>query len=181
MLERLVRLVSKDVEVYPKDPLREAAVTALIVPTDVLNILFIRRKIDINDPWSGQVALPGGRFKMKDRTLLNTAIREMFEEVGIRLSRSNYIGHIGYFSPKNIPEIRVLAYIAILNHMPDVRAGSEVREAFWVSIDELKSNVEEVVLNLPSGRVWKGLAYKVNGRVIWGMTARIVSSILSLI
>ena len=56
--------------------MREAAVSLLIRPRDQLEILLIKRALHDTDPWSGHVALPGGRRDDTDADLLETAVRE---------------------------------------------------------------------------------------------------------
>ncbi len=181
MIDKLKSKVWRELEIKPKDPSRAAAVTALFAPIKNPGILFIERRVAPDDPWSGQIALPGGRFKAEDGNLLRTALREMYEEVGIALPRESYLGHVGYFSPRNRPEIKVIAYIAFLEKRPEVRIGEEVREAFWADLKSLTESWEVAELELAPGRLWRGRIYRVKGRVIWGMTARIVSKILSLL
>src|SRR5215218_7778746 len=51
-----------------------------------LELLLIKRADYAGDPWSGQVALPGGRHEPGDPTLEATAVRETFEETGVDLA-----------------------------------------------------------------------------------------------
>ncbi|MGH7466016.1 MAG: NUDIX domain-containing protein, partial [Longimicrobiales bacterium] len=62
---------------------REAAVAILVRPRDALELLLIRRAELHGDPWSGHIALPGGRRAPDDADLLATACRETEEEVGV--------------------------------------------------------------------------------------------------
>jgi 8-oxo-dGTP pyrophosphatase MutT (NUDIX family) len=66
--------------------------------------LLLRRATNPKDPWSGHFALPGGRRDPGDMDLLETCMRETFEETGIKLEPGQLIhplpmaiagGHMG--------------------------------------------------------------------------------------
>ena len=56
--------------------------------------LILKRAENPADPWSGHLALPGGRKEIEDTDLVETAIRETKEECGITLLRENLINEI---------------------------------------------------------------------------------------
>jgi 8-oxo-dGTP pyrophosphatase MutT (NUDIX family) len=62
-----------------------AAVMIILCEDGELKALYIRRAVNPMDPWSGQIAFPGGRTKMQDVDIIETAIREAWEEVGIEV------------------------------------------------------------------------------------------------
>ena len=51
-------------------------------------VLFIERAVKEGDPWSGQMAFPGGRTELKDKSSLDTARRETLEEIGFDLNQT---------------------------------------------------------------------------------------------
>ena len=64
---------------------RAAVVLALRGEALDAEALFIVRATDERDPWSGHVALPGGREEPGDADLLETALRELREETGLEV------------------------------------------------------------------------------------------------
>jgi 8-oxo-dGTP pyrophosphatase MutT (NUDIX family) len=81
-LDRLARWLSSRSPREEYDPAyAEAAVAILLVP-DPDSMLLIRRAERGDDPWSGQMGLPGGRRHATDPDLRHTAVRETLEEVG---------------------------------------------------------------------------------------------------
>ena len=70
-----------------------AAVALMLAPAGPdLEALFIRRAVRADDPWSGQVGLPGGRAEPRDADLLATAVRETREEVAVDLGGAERLG-----------------------------------------------------------------------------------------
>src|SRR5437867_492237 len=75
-------------------------------------ILLIERAEREGDPWSGQIAFPGGRRQRGDRTLLDTAKRETKEEVGLSLSRNaRLLGWLPARAPANRVEWVVVPFV----------------------------------------------------------------------
>ena len=67
---------------------REAAVAMILLQGESsFEMMFILRARKEGDPWSGQMALPGGHREPQDVTLAETAARETWEETGLDLAR----------------------------------------------------------------------------------------------
>jgi 8-oxo-dGTP pyrophosphatase MutT (NUDIX family) len=164
---------------------REAAVALIVRPREQLELLLIRRAELAGDPWSGHVALPGGRRDPGDEDLLATARREAEEEVGVPLHRvGSFIGALDEISPSTplLPSIIIAPFVlsvpdATLAH-PDPR---EVQKAAWVPLDALRSTAAaaELPVDLPTGRhCFPCLVYE--DYVIWGLTYRILQQFLDI-
>lgn len=173
----------------------QAAVTLLLreVEGDDL-VLIIKRAERMGDPWSGHLALPGGRVEEQDEDLLITAARETREEVGIDLlgidlldgmvSRQNFIGQLPTLTPASpgLPPIEITPLVALTPPDQSLQPNDEVGELYWLSISELLANgrSSEYRLNLGS-YVRKWPAYPSPGGPIWGITERILTSFLTLL
>ena len=110
--------------------LPKAAVAVLLVP-DPLSVLLIRRSEREGDPWSGHVALPGGRAELEDVDLAATAIRETAEEVGVLLDRTQLLGALDDVAPRSsVPRIfTVRPFVFGLASQPSLQLSSEVASA----------------------------------------------------
>ncbi len=65
-------------------------------------LLVIKRSEAEHDHWSGHMALPGGRVEPEDESLLATAARETFEEVGLDLGAGGEaIARLGTVKPQS--------------------------------------------------------------------------------
>ncbi len=140
------------------------------------NVLFVKRAENNADPWSGHVALPGGMFEEGDGDICETVIREVYEEVGIDLRRNGQLlGVLREFHPTNQPEIKVTPFVYLLEGESIVKMGREIDSFFWASVNELKEKEVEKM-------IWgeKRKVIIVKGRIIWGMTYRVVRELINI-
>lgn len=162
---------------------REAAVALLVRPRASLEVLLIRRAELHGDPWSGHVALPGGRRSADDADLLETAYRETLEEVSIPVHRvGTFIGALDEVAPSSprLPPILVAPFVLAVppdtDAIPDPR---EVQAAFWVPLDALRdrSAASEILIDGDGGPVsFPSVTYE--DYIIWGLTYRILQQFL---
>ncbi|MEJ2482249.1 MAG: CoA pyrophosphatase [Gemmatimonadota bacterium] len=162
-----------------------AAVTFLLAPDSegAVSGLFVMRAAREGDPWSGHVALPGGRSEAADLDLLDTARRETREETEVRLSRDDYVGRLSDIHPRSVhlPAIGVTPFVAWLPRRPDIRENHELAGHVWVPIEALASPDyrSTLVRRDPDERVFPTIEYA--GAVIWGLTLAIVDEFVERI
>ena len=160
-----------------------ASVAAILVPAPD-TILLIRRAERSGDPWSGQMALPGGRRDAMDGDPVVTAIRESLEEVGVSLPDATLLGALPDVAPKSahLGNIVVRPFLFVLPERPVLTPNREVAEAGWVRLDVLKdpANYRPYTLEL-RGEQRTFPAYYIGDSVVWGMTERILSDLLPLL
>lgn len=160
--------------------LRWAAVALVLVPSpDAL--LLIRRADRAGDPWSGHMALPGGRRSPGDADLVATAIRETAEEVGLALSRSDLLGRLEDLVPRipTLPPVAVRPYVFTLSERPALTLNDEVAAYRWVYLDLLlhPDTYHSVRMDL-RGESREVPAYRLEEAIVWGMTERILTGFL---
>lgn len=162
---------------------REAAVAAVLTPNPAgaPDLLLIKRAEHPGDPWSGQIALPGGRRDPGDANLLATAVRETDEETGIALPPASCLGQLDDLSPvsRHLPQLVVRPYVFYLPIKPKVIPSDEVALHLWVGCDVLLAHRSEESLVI-RGETWRVTGYRVGPHFIWGMTERILSPFLEL-
>jgi 8-oxo-dGTP pyrophosphatase MutT (NUDIX family) len=161
---------------------QSAAVALILVPgPDGLEALFIRRAVRAGDPWSGQVALPGGRRDAVDVDLEATAIRETQEELAVDLVLAERLGALDDIRPRTpvLPPVLVRPFIFALPNRPPLVPSAEVQSAFWAPLARfvVPGTRRDVTLPVPGGeRTFP--AFVLGQDVIWGMTERILSIFL---
>lgn len=143
-------------------------------------MLVIRRAHREGDPWSGHMALPGGRREPGDADLVATAIRETAEEVGIRLARDELLGVLDDVIPRTrvLPPVAVRPHVFRLNATPLLVLNDEVAAATWLSLDDLRRQWRTEVLVEVGGTSRVTPAFVTPEGVVWGMTERILRDLL---
>ena len=122
------------------NPAKMRASVALILREmdDDLEALFIRRADHEGDPWSGHLALPGGRIDSEDADARGAAERETREELDLDLTRARCLGRLsdvlGFAE-----SIRVSAFVYGVQGDPPLKPNYEIREAFWFSLGECEN------------------------------------------
>jgi len=170
-------------------PARAAVALIFRAMTGELELLMIRRAEREGDPWSGNVALPGGRFDPSDESLVDTAIRETQEETGVDLRRDGVLlGMLDELHPRTpvLPPIVVTPYVfaltAVAQEPVSLVLSDEVAEAFWVPLAMLADpDVTQETEIQRRNETWRVQAFMVQERVVWGMTERILRNLLRLI
>ena len=127
----------------------DAAVALLIRPANQgLEILLVKRVENPSDPWSGQMAFPGGKRDSKDENLKRTVIRETREETGINLGSCRFLGVTAVHEPARMSEMKILPYIVLLKHEQSIRLNPKELECFiWVSLEELAQHRQTAKFN----------------------------------
>ena len=177
------RAVDADVE----HGVRRAAVALIIRAGEsgAPELLFIKRSEYPADPWSGQVAFPGGREEAGDPTLTDTAIRETREETGIDLVRDGtMIGTLDDLRPQTVrlPAVIVRPYVVLLHRFEPLLLSDEVAMAFWVPLEAFKDarSWRETPVQARGIQI-NARAFHHAGQIVWGMTERILAQLLALL
>ncbi len=161
-----------------------ASVSLILSPAAAgdLEILFIRRAEHPQDPWSGQIGLPGGRRDEGDADHLATALRETREEAGIELDASQLLGELDDLHPGNVthPPVIVRPFVFAVDKRPAIVPSREVAGHFWAAPEALARCEKETAVSV-RGAQRRVEAYCVGPHTIWGMTRRIIAPFLKLI
>jgi 8-oxo-dGTP pyrophosphatase MutT (NUDIX family) len=150
-----------------------------------LELLLIKRAEYPGDPWSGQVAFPGGREEAGDASLAETAVRETREETGIDLYREGMLlGILDDLRPRTVrlPAIVVRPFVAIVDRHAALELSQEVALAFWVpfgSLTRTESWRDDTVF--ARGIQINARVFQHEDHIVWGMTERILTQLIALI
>jgi 8-oxo-dGTP pyrophosphatase MutT (NUDIX family) len=149
---------------------------------DKLEVLLILRAERAGDPWSGHVALPGGRRDPEDADDVATAIREAREEVGIDLARDGVLlGGLEAVAPRSdAGGMLVAPWVFAVPEGTRATTNPEVQAATWVSLADLAAPraASRYRYALAGGGHLVFPALQVTGLTIWGMTYRVLMDLL---
>lgn len=165
---------------------RRAAVSLLLSGRETdLAILFVRRAEIDGDPWSGQMALPGGKMDPVDADLVETARRETWEEVGVRPDRDAFLGRLDDIHPmtRRLPSVVVSPFVVWITPETPIRTNeAEVQYHVWVPLPALADPAyrsEHMLDRHGDERVFPSILF--DGDAIWGLTHRVVENFLEIL
>ena len=139
-------------------------------------LLFIQKADVAGYPWRNQMAFPGGHVDETDDSPLETALRELDEELGIAPKNVEVIGSIGHFQTINHKDIQ--AFTGIWNQHDPIRADPlEIRRVFQIPVSHL-ADLHREKRYLGQTPPIMELTYPFQDVVIWGVTAKILHHIL---
>ncbi|RLT41738.1 MAG: CoA pyrophosphatase [Chloroflexi bacterium] len=181
-------LVREAVRAYQAQPLdlegrRDAAVLLLLHEIDGEEHILLQVRTSTVQHHRGEISFPGGRRDRSDVTLLDTALRETHEEIGVPPAMVEVFGML------DDTETRVSNYRV----RPFVGAVAPGFDAFLHAEREVSALLQVPVSHLvdPASHVWKAVeqdgatvampAYQFGEHVIWGATARILAQLLGLL
>ena len=158
--------------------LRFAGVSIIVRDGKSPSVLLIRRVERAGDPWSGQIAFPGGKMQPEDGSVRDTAIRETLEEVGIDLNRAaEFLGYAGVMTT-HTGTMEVVPSVFVLKEWVKVKHNEEVASYRWVDLKDIQAPGARSTYGLEyDGKVVGMPAYAVGDYLIWGLTYRILSSL----
>jgi 8-oxo-dGTP pyrophosphatase MutT (NUDIX family) len=147
-----------------------------------LHICLIRRAEPEHDRWSGHIALPGGRVDAGDPSARAAAIRETWEEVGLRLEDAACLGALGIQPVRSAGRVTGMSLSPFVFHLggalePLTPTDDEVAEAFWVPLRHLLDPRNAVLRPTPrDGAILQFPAVAYRRHVIWGLTYRVLGT-----
>jgi 8-oxo-dGTP pyrophosphatase MutT (NUDIX family) len=170
----------------PAEEARMLAAVALVFhqpPGGAPELLFIERARREGDPWSGQMAFPGGRRDSQDLDIAATASRETFEEVGVQLGAP--FGRLDDFSGSRnprVPPLVVSPFAYELRERPCLAPNAEVQSTVWIPVPWILH--PDSSYDYPferEGFAGTFPAIRFERYTVWGLTYRILHNLFTVL
>ena len=140
-----------------------------------LELLLVKRAEVPGDPWSGDMAFPGGKRIPQDRNIMHTVVREVREETNIDLEANLFQGKMEIVFSTVRPGYSVLPLVFLQETEADIKINEELTSYLWASFNKLEGSRDRTMI--------KNLivpVFRVKGEVVWGLTYRIIENLLEL-
>src|SRR5690554_287023 len=163
---------------------KKAGVMALFYPTvdNQTNLILILRKT-YHGVHSAQVGFPGGKLEPEDKSFQDAALRETEEEIGVPRKNIEVLRGLSeiYIPPSNF---FVRPFVGITTTTPQfVAEEKEVEELIEVDLQHFLDNRCIITDTLTTSYATKLVvpAYRLNGYVVWGATAMMLSEVREML
>jgi 8-oxo-dGTP pyrophosphatase MutT (NUDIX family) len=141
-----------------------------------LHVVFTKRREDLRRH-AGEISFPGGR-RDEGETLLETALREVHEEIGLPREAVDVIGAlapVGTF----VTNYAIYPFVGLIEPGFEwIVQEAEVAQVLELAVDDLLAGHSHERL-VRRGMAFKSDVYRVDGHMVWGATARILGDLLS--
>ncbi len=127
---------------------------------------------------AGEVSFPGGKLDSSDSDLLQTALRETSEEIGLTITRDQIVGQLEPVITLNSGFL-IFPFVSILDKIPPLSANSEVEKIFHIPLESfLKTMAHDPE---PSHNIIQEMyTFEYENQIVWGASARILKQIQNL-
>jgi 8-oxo-dGTP pyrophosphatase MutT (NUDIX family) len=167
---------------FPGKDARVAAVLILLYPYNKSIYTVLMQRPDYNGVHGGQISFPGGKKEPQDENVIQTALREAYEETGINPTEVSFIGTL---TPLFIPVSNIIVnpVIGWFNDRPSFNYKPE--EVLFLIDADLKRFLDPLIVKSKPfnirGEILDIKYFDYDGNTIWGATAMILHELLVII
>ena len=165
---------------FSKKKAKPAAVLILLYPNNDKTYFYLTKRADTEKYHKGQIYIPGGS-KENNETLLDTALRETQEEIGID---KNEISILGKITPLFIPVtgFMITPFVSYISKKPKTILDEiEVAELLSVNIRDLLNNDILIMDRDINGSSVSIPYFSLNNHQVWGATSMVLSELKDII
>lgn len=183
MIDQLKQILSSRKKRYlVNNKLRPAAVLIpLFHDGKELRILLTRRSNEVVQH-KGQIAFPGGKPSKSDTSLLDTALRESLEEIGLKAEDTEIIGELDD-TPTLTTDFNISPFVALIPYPYSfVKNPHEIDEILDIPLAAFMDSVHcKQGITENKSEMAADFFYECSGYIIWGATARIIRQLVTML
>ena len=177
-LDLLKKLLTSDIFPHIEDhETKHAAVLVVIYGHDP-KIIMTQKPMTMQQH-AGEISFPGGKIADYDEDLLDTAIRETFEEISLQIMRKHVIGQLKPVRTRN-SGFTIIPFVAILEEISSLRPNSEVDEILHIPTIPLLRTLD-VDDNEEHRSLFEAYKLTYSDKIIWGASARMLKQIADIL
>ena len=187
IIDRLDRHEPALVDSPPPHQAEVALVLGAVPSASDPQIIFIQRSACADDPWSGQMAFPGGRREESDLHAGDAARRETLEEIGLELGQHELVGRLGDLRGRHgskSQDMLISCFVFAIEKVPALIPNYEVSQVVSVPLSCLldPSLQTRIRYEQAGAQYFPGIFVgQEDERVIWGLTYRFLWQLFSLL
>lgn len=141
-------------------------------------LLVLTKRTDAVETHKGHVSFPGGYFEAQDADLYTTAVRETFEEIGVRKEDIDYLGVLEF--THTLDGIPIFPYVAKIRLPYTFQVNrSEVERLLFLPLERLILEGLTPVEIVVDTRSIRSEGIRIGEDLVWGATARILRALRS--
>ena len=153
--------------------------SVLVVIYDTFPKIIMTKKPESMKLHAGEISFPGGKFDATDSDLLETALRETSEEIGLHISRDQILGQLDPVKTLNSGFL-ILPFVCVLKEIPPLVSNSEVEKIFHIPLNPLLDTMMKDS-DPDHNLIDEMYAFEYQSQIVWGASARILQQIESKI
>ena len=180
--DHIRRVIAENPHRSVDDPsLTPAGIMVLIYPVGDDHCILLQKRSSRVDSHKGEISFPGGKRDPEDATILDTAIRETHEEMGIDPKDIEVFGALDQTATTSgfctNPFAGTIPYPYDFQPCPDEVA--EVLEVPVSSLMDYANRRDEI--HIENGDLRNAPSYAYDGHIIFGATARVLNRFIELL
>ena len=178
ILENLRSLLSSEINPILEDYGKNKLASILVVIYGEPPVVLMTEKPKHMKFHAGEISFPGGKLDSQDSNLLETALRETSEEIGLSLRPDQVIGQLKPVITLN-SGFTILPFVSVIDEIPPLSANAEVEKIFHIPLEPfLKTMARDPD---PTHNIIQEMyTFEYEGKIIWGASARVLKQIAEL-
>ena len=126
---------------------------------------------------AGEISFPGGKLDPTDSDLLDTALRETSEEIGLTITRDQVVGQLDPVITLNSGFL-ILPFISVVNEISKLSANCEVEKIFHIPLESFLKTITRDP-DPEHNKIQEMYTFEYQNQIVWGASARILKQIQS--